>query len=184
MVLPLWSALWLATTPVEVPAPPGEPVPSLGEIFANLFESWSFGPSVAVGASLGGDGVRPSFSAGFVSDVFEPDDRRWPRAIDSHLGLSLGARAGKGWEVEVRGSAAGRPLALGPVTLGVGSAVVGSFDGPFAVSLRAGPELAAHFRLGRTLHVLQPFLRYEWALWSRDRFDDRGTVGLLFLWGQ
>jgi hypothetical protein len=187
MVLSLWSALVLAASPAAGDTPgdvsePGE-TPRLALVLAGLLEHWSLGPAVSVAASAGPDGMCPAFSVGLVSDMFDPDEGHFPRGIDSHLGLSLGARAGRGWEVEVRGTAAGSPVALGPVTVGVSSAVVGAFDGPFAVSFRAGPELAAHFRLGGTRHVLQPFLRYEWALWSRDRFGDLGAAGLLFLWG-
>jgi len=180
MGVPLWSVLVLAVSPAR--AEPSPAPAALTDFVANLLEHWSFGPAASAGLSAGADGLRPAFSVGLVTDLFFPRPFTGLRGVESHLALVLGARAGRGWEVELRGAAAGRPVAWGPFTLGVSSAVVGSFDGPFAVSLRVGPELSGHFRVGDTLHVLQPFARCEWALWSRDRFADVGTVGLQFVY--
>jgi hypothetical protein len=182
MVVPLWSVLVLAASPAPPPVAPPSAVPSLGEMLSGLMEHWSFGVAASAGLSAGRDGGGPAFSVGLVSDVFAPRPARGLRGLESHLGLALGGRAARGWEWELRGTAAGQPVAWGPFTLGVAASVVVRFDGPWAVSARLGPELAGHFRVGDTLHVLQPFARCEWSLGSRDRFPDVGTVGLQVLW--
>jgi hypothetical protein len=165
MLVPLLASL-LATAPAARPP---------GEVLASLFAGWSMGYTASVGAAADRSGLHPVASLGLASTWFEGAD------VESHLAASLAAWMGPSPELELRLSAGGWPVALGPCTLGVVSSGALRFEDGARGTLRMGPEFSAHFRLGTTRHVLQPFARYEWALLDRGRFADRATVGLQFL---
>lgn len=166
MLVPL-----LSTVLAAAPASNGP----VEDLFASLFEGWSAGYTASLGVAAGREGIHPVASLGLASTMFDGS------AVESHLGAALSAWIAPRPELELRLSVAGRPVALGPCSLGVSSSGAVRFQDAVRGTLRAGPELSAHVRLGDTRHVLQPFARYEWALLDRGRFEDRATVGLQFL---
>ncbi|MEN9800183.1 MAG: hypothetical protein RL653_3880 [Pseudomonadota bacterium] len=165
MPVPLLGML-LATAPAPAPA---------ADALASLFDGWSMGYTASLGVAAGREGVHPVASAGLASTVFDGP------SVESHLAAALSAWIAPGPELELRLAVGGRPVAWGPCSLGVISSGALRWTDGIHGTLRAGPELSAHFRLGATRHVLQPFLRYEWALLDRARFEDRATAGLQFL---
>ena len=169
MVVPLLSLL-LAAAPST---PQAEP--SLAGILASLLDGWSIGYTASAGGTAGRTGFHPAVSLGVASTVFDG------AAVDGHLAAELGGQISAAPELELRLKVGGRPVALGPCTLGVVSSGALRWTDGWAGTARVGPELSAHFRVGGTHHVLMPFLRYEWALLERARFEDRATLGVQFL---